>query len=101
MVVVSKCYMSILRYQNSGSFKTFYVHKHGTEIIEVEVWPHIVACYRRETFKVTNILLKVDNQQSDFILNKITKWRIQNCLATLRMPSRFARSKSTRDSELI
>ena len=43
-----------------GSFKTFYVHKHGTEIIEVEVWPHIVACYRRESFKVTNILWKVD-----------------------------------------
>ena len=42
------------------SFKTFYVQKHRTEIIEVKVWPHIVACYRREIFKVTNILWKVD-----------------------------------------
>ena len=43
-----------------GSFKTFHVQKHGTEIIEVKVWPHIVACYRRELFKVTHILGKVD-----------------------------------------
>ena len=52
--------MIIMTMFRRGSFKTFYVHKHGTEIIEVEVWPHIVACYRRESFKVTNILLKVD-----------------------------------------
>ena len=39
-----------------GSFKPFYIQKHGTEIIEVKVWPHIVACYRREIFKVTSIL---------------------------------------------
>ena len=40
-----------------GRFKTLHVHKHRTEIIEVEVWPHIVACYKRESVKVTNILL--------------------------------------------
>ena len=49
-----------MKIHRRGSFKTFYVHKHRTEIIEVEVWPHIVACSRRESFKVTNILLKVD-----------------------------------------
>ena len=52
--------MIIMTMFRRGSFKTFDVHKHGTAIIEVEVWPHIVACYRRESFKVTNILLKVD-----------------------------------------
>ena len=43
-----------------SSFKTFYVQKHGAEIIEVEVWPHIVACYNRESFNLTNNLWKVD-----------------------------------------
>ena len=43
-----------------GRFKTLHVHKHGTKIIEVEVWPHSVACYRRESFKVTNILWQRD-----------------------------------------
>ena len=43
-----------------GRVKAFYVLQHGTEIIEVEVWPHIVACYRKDSFKVTDILWQVD-----------------------------------------
>ena len=37
-----------------------HVHTHGIEITEVEVWTFIVACYRRESFKVTNNLWKMD-----------------------------------------
>ena len=43
-----------------GRFETLHVHKHGIEIIEVKVWPHTLACYRRESFKVTNILWQGD-----------------------------------------
>ena len=43
-----------------GSFKTCYVQKHATEIIEVEVWHHILPCYRKGYVKSTNVLLKVD-----------------------------------------
>ena len=45
-----------------GRFKMLqlHVHKHGTEIIEVEVWSHTIACYRRESFKVTNFFWQGD-----------------------------------------
>ena len=35
--IVQNVLCPYLRYRNSGSFKTCYVQKHGTEIIEVEV----------------------------------------------------------------
>ena len=39
-----------------GSFKTCYVQKHGTEIIEVEVWPYIATFSERESVKCINVL---------------------------------------------
>ena len=36
-----------------GSFKTCYVQKHATEIIEVEVWHHILPCYGKDYVKST------------------------------------------------
>ena len=48
-----------LRYRNSGSFKTCYVQKHGTEIIEVEVWPHTIPCSIIKYVKGTNGLWRV------------------------------------------
>ena len=43
-----------------GSFKTCYVQKHAIEIIEVEVWHHILPCYVKDYVKSTKELLKVD-----------------------------------------
>ena len=45
-----------LRINLCGSFKTCYVQKHGTEIIEFEVWPYIATFSERESVKDINVL---------------------------------------------
>ena len=42
-----------------GSIIPCQVQKHGTEIIEVEVWHHITTCSGIESVKGTNVLWKM------------------------------------------
>ena len=54
--MINKRWQTLLITIRRGSFKTCYVQKHGTEIIEVEVWPYIATFSERESVKVINVL---------------------------------------------
>ena len=43
-----------------GSIKTCHVQKHGSEIIEVEVWHHIMTCLKRDRAKTKSDMYKMD-----------------------------------------